>query len=27
MMYVVVFVVGYWLGITLTSLPYEEEDE
>jgi len=27
MMYVVVFVVGYWVGITLTSLPYEEEEE
>jgi len=27
MMYVIVFVVGYWLGITLTSLPYEEEEE
>jgi len=27
MMYVIVFVCGYWLGITLTSLPYEEEEE
>jgi len=27
MMYVIVFVVGYWVGITITSLPYEEEEE